>query len=67
MFREKFLEVNMKRNLFKFTALTTVSITINSGAARDTALWLAEPLTYDSFIYYNLPVYPGAQEVNDGN
>ncbi|HEY3135647.1 MAG TPA: hypothetical protein VGL29_06310 [Blastocatellia bacterium] len=24
-------------------------------------LWLANPLTYDSFIHYNLPVYPGAQ------
>jgi hypothetical protein len=24
-------------------------------------LWLARPLTYDSFIHYNLPVYPGAQ------
>lgn len=23
-------------------------------------LWLARPLTYDSFIHYNLPVYPGA-------
>jgi hypothetical protein len=23
-------------------------------------LWLAKPLTYDSFIHYNLPVYPGA-------
>ncbi|MGI9166946.1 MAG: hypothetical protein ACR2G5_11290, partial [Pyrinomonadaceae bacterium] len=23
-------------------------------------LWLASPLTYDSFIHYNLPVYPGA-------
>src|SRR5262249_51952347 len=23
--------------------------------------WLAKPLTYDSFIHYNLPVYPGAQ------
>ena len=23
--------------------------------------WLARPLTYDSFIQYNLPVYPGAQ------
>ena len=23
-------------------------------------LWLATPLTYDSFIHYNLPVYPGA-------
>ena len=22
-------------------------------------LWLANPLTYDSFIHYNLPVYPG--------
>ncbi len=22
-------------------------------------LWLATPLTYDTFIYYNLPVYPG--------
>ena len=22
--------------------------------------WLAKPLTYDSFIHYNLPVYPGA-------
>ena len=25
-------------------------------------LWLANPLTYDSFIHYNLPVYPGALE-----
>ncbi|HKG58502.1 MAG TPA: alkene reductase, partial [Pyrinomonadaceae bacterium] len=24
------------------------------------SLWLAKPLTYDSFIHYNLPVYPGA-------
>jgi hypothetical protein len=24
------------------------------------SLWLASPLTYDSFIHYNLPVYPGA-------
>src|SRR2546422_5763752 len=24
------------------------------------SLWLARPLTYDSFIHYNLPVYPGA-------
>ena len=24
-------------------------------------LWLARPSTYDSFIHYNLPVYPGAQ------
>jgi hypothetical protein len=23
--------------------------------------WLAKPLTYDSSIHYNLPVYPGAQ------
>jgi hypothetical protein len=25
-------------------------------------LWLAKPLTYDSRIHYNLPVYPGALE-----
>src|SRR6185503_18670100 len=24
------------------------------------SLWLASPLTYDSFIHYNLPVHPGA-------
>ena len=31
--------------------------THDSGPSR-----LARPLTYDSFIHYNLPVYPGAQE-----
>src|SRR4029453_909294 len=28
------------------------------------SLWLARPLTYDSFIHYNLPVYSGAPGVN---
>jgi hypothetical protein len=26
-------------------------------------LWLASPLTCDSLIHYNLPVYPGALEI----
>src|SRR5712691_6858752 len=31
-------------------------------------LWLARPLTYDSFIHCNLPVYPGAQwKMTNGN
>jgi hypothetical protein len=27
-------------------------------------LWLAKPSTYDSFIHYTLPVYPGAQRID---
>ncbi len=29
-------------------------------------LWLAKPLTFETFIQYNLPVYPGAQESTHG-